>query len=40
LFRQNNELELLLNENLAQTLKELGIDESTVFCRLKAIKKI
>jgi len=40
LSRRNNKLELLFNENLAQTLKELGIDESTISCSLKTIGKI
>jgi len=39
---ENNVFEALLNENLAQTLKEfagqLRVDELTVSCHLKAIK--
>jgi len=27
-----NKLELLLNNNLAQTLKELGVNKSTISC--------
>jgi len=40
LSRRNNKLKLLPKENLAQTLKEHGINESTISCRLKTIGKI